>query len=110
MPSLTVKIVCDGPEEPNWLNACIVELALHTYCENTKFAVDEVVPRIGLPHSLTVKIVYDWPLDRDWMNEGNVAICLHASCTNTKFEVTTVEPWALCEGEESGQAQEIEVS
>lgn len=57
---------------------------------------------------LTVKIVYDGPTDPYWMNEDNVAICLHAYCKNTKFEVTTIEPWALCEGEECtpGEAED----
>lgn len=45
MPKIIVEIVWDAPREPFWLNADNVALALHAYCENTKFVVRE--PAIG---------------------------------------------------------------
>jgi len=39
MPSISVTIEWDRPDEPFWLNADNVAVALHTYCKNTKFRV-----------------------------------------------------------------------
>jgi len=42
VPSIVVVIEWDKPDEPFWLNADNVAIALHAYCENTKFQVCEV--------------------------------------------------------------------
>lgn len=39
MPKIVVEIEWDTPDEPSWLNADNVALALHAYCPNTKFQV-----------------------------------------------------------------------
>lgn len=44
MPSLTVKIEWNEPEDEHWLNADNVAICLHAYCKNTKFKVQEVDP------------------------------------------------------------------
>ena len=43
MPKIVVEIEWDVPDEPFWLNADNVALALHAYCENTRFTVREPV-------------------------------------------------------------------
>ena len=42
MPKITVEIEWDWPDEPEWLNADNVALALHAHCKNTKFAVCDI--------------------------------------------------------------------
>ena len=39
MPRIIVQIEWDTPDEPLWLNADNVAIALHSYCKNTKFKV-----------------------------------------------------------------------
>jgi len=39
MPKISVVIEYDSPNDPLWLNPDSVALALHAYCENTKFKV-----------------------------------------------------------------------
>lgn len=42
MPKIVVEIDWGWPDEPFWLNADNVALALHAYCINTKFQVHQV--------------------------------------------------------------------
>jgi len=42
MPKIAVEIEWDWPNEPEWLNADNVALALHAHCKNTKFVVRDV--------------------------------------------------------------------
>lgn len=39
MPRIVIEIEWDTPEDPHWLNADNVALALHAHCKNTKFKV-----------------------------------------------------------------------
>lgn len=41
MPKIIVQIEWDMPNEPFWLNADNVAIALHSYCKNTKFKVSK---------------------------------------------------------------------
>ena len=43
MPKIMIEIEWDKPDDIFWLNADNVSLALHAYCENTRFEVKEVV-------------------------------------------------------------------
>lgn len=45
MPSITVQIEWDVPDDPNWLNPYNLELALGDYCRNTAFTVTRVNDR-----------------------------------------------------------------
>jgi len=42
MPGIIVRIEWDWPDEQHWLNPDSVALALHAYCENTRFSVTEL--------------------------------------------------------------------
>ena len=42
MPKIAVEIKWDWPDEPSWLNADNVAVALHAYCKNTKFVVRDI--------------------------------------------------------------------
>lgn len=42
MPKIIVQIEWDEPDDPHWLNADNVKLALQAYCRNTRFVVEEV--------------------------------------------------------------------
>lgn len=42
MPKIRVEIEWDTPDEENWLNPYNLELALSSYCTNTRFNVNEV--------------------------------------------------------------------
>ena len=42
MPKIAVEIEWDWPDEPAWLNADNVAVALHAHCKNTKFVVRDV--------------------------------------------------------------------
>ena len=44
MPKITVEIAWDWPDEPFWLNADNVAIALHAHCKNTRFVVEEHIP------------------------------------------------------------------
>ena len=39
---IVVEIEWDTPEEPFWLNADNVSIALHSYCTNTNFKVTQI--------------------------------------------------------------------
>ena len=41
MPSIIVEIEWNVPDDPHWLNADNVSLALHAYCANTQFNVSK---------------------------------------------------------------------
>lgn len=45
MPKIVVEIEWDWPDEPFWLNADNVAIALHAYCKNTRFVVKPVEDR-----------------------------------------------------------------
>lgn len=42
MPKIAVQIEWDVPDDPYWLNADNIVLALHAYCKNTRFVVQEI--------------------------------------------------------------------
>ena len=44
MNKITVEIEWDWPNEPFWLNADSVAIALHAHCENTRFVVKDYYP------------------------------------------------------------------
>ena len=46
MPKITVEIEWDQPTDPFWLNADNVSLALHAYCPNTRFQVQDAGGRL----------------------------------------------------------------
>ena len=41
LQKITVEIEWETPDDPNWLNADNVSIALHAYCPNTKFHVTD---------------------------------------------------------------------
>ena len=42
MPTKCFNITWDAPNEPHWLNADNIAVALHAHCENTRFTVKEL--------------------------------------------------------------------
>ena len=44
MPRITVEIEWDAPDDPLWLNADNIAIALHAYCTNTRFKVRQPAP------------------------------------------------------------------
>lgn len=41
MKTIDVSITWNNPDEENWLNADNIAIALHVYCPNTQFEVEE---------------------------------------------------------------------
>lgn len=52
MPKITVEIEWDWPDEPSWLNAGNIEIALASYCENTAFTVMELTDKLSASEAL----------------------------------------------------------
>jgi len=60
-----VKITWDEPKQQDWLCADNISLALHTYCKNTKFKVEEV----SIPLSELVDTGIDVPTEEEITQE-----------------------------------------
>jgi hypothetical protein len=56
-----VKITWDEPKQQDWLCADNISLALHAYCKNTKFKVEEV----SIPMSELVDTGIEMPTDEE---------------------------------------------
>jgi hypothetical protein len=52
MPRIIVQIEWDTPDQPLWLNADNVAIALHSYCKNTKFKVASVLAGLSASEAI----------------------------------------------------------